>query len=219
MDDEYKEGNFIIEVYPFQRSINNVINGHADFHFPTIGPTIWGRETDSYEAKLSEQGIRRSSSSLTKTHFALYSNTAKPALNIDKIEDYQIETERGHTVFFHPGIQETTCLPCSVKKLSAERIDGLIFASREIDFMINEAGLTNIRRQNFRTFGSKFILPIGKKGDEIDRLLFRLIKKMLENGRLEKVAEAYTAYFQKEYNAPYLPRLNTIPENFGLSLK
>ncbi len=210
MDEEYKEGKFIIEVYPFGRSIDNVVTGKADLHFPTIGKNIWKKESDSYEKELNKQGLRRSSCSLTKTHFALYTNTDKPKLDISRIQDYKIETDVGHTIFFNKNMQGTTCLPCSVKKLSAKRIDGLVFASREIDFMIKEGGYTNIKRENFKIFGSKFILPIGKKGEEIDTLLSSLIQKMIKDGTLEKVAKPYTDYFQKQYSDPYLPTMQDI---------
>ena len=210
MDEEYKDGKFIIEVYPFGRSINNVITGKADVHFPTIGKNIWGKETDTYEKELLKQGIMRSSSSLTKTHFALYTNTSKPNIDVSKIEDYKIETDIGHTIFFNKNMGGTTCLPCSVEKLSNGRIDGLVFASREIDGMIKKGGFKNIRRQDFKIFGSKFILPATKKGEEIDELLTSLIKKMIKNGKLAKVAKPYTEYFQKKYKDNYLPTLNEI---------
>jgi len=210
MDEEYKEGKFIIEVYPFGRSIDNVATGKADLHFPTIGKNIWSKENDIYEKELNKQGLRRSSCSLTKTHFALYTNSEKPKLDLAKIEDYKIETDAGHTIFFNKNMQGTTCLPCSVKKLSANRIDGLVFASREIDFMIKEGKYKNIVRQNFKTFGSKFILPTGKKGKEIDDLLSSLIEKMIKNGKLAKIAKPYSDYFQDQYNNPYLPTVKDI---------
>ena len=210
MDEEYKEGKFIIEVYPFGRSIDNVVKGKADFHFPTIGKNIWSKEDDKYEKKLLKQGIRRSSCSLTKTHFALYSNTSKPKLDLSNLQNKKIETDSGHTIFFHKNMGSTTCLPCSVEKLSVGRIDGLVFASREIDKMIKDDGFKNIRRQDFKIFGSKFILPNGKKGEEIDKLLKTLIKKMIKNGKLSKVAKPYTDYFQEQYNDPYLPTLEDI---------
>ena len=210
MDEEYKDGKFIIEVYPFGRSIDNVRNGKADFHFPTIGKNIWSKETDIYEKELAKQGLKRSSCSLTKTHFALYTNSEKPKVDVTKLKDYKIETDSGHTIFFNPKVKGTTCLPCSVKKLSKGRIDGLIFASREIGTMIKNGGYKNIKRQNFKIFGSKFILPAGKKGEEIDKLLSSLIEKMIKNGKLAQVAKPYTDYFQKEYNNTYLPTLNDI---------
>ncbi len=212
MGKEYKWGKFIIHVYPFQRSIENVINGRADFHFPTIGSHIWSREHDKYERKLNKLGIRRSSVSLTKTHFALYSNTDKPPLDIHHLERYRIETDSAHTIFFNSKVEGTTCLPCSVRKLSAGRIDGLIFAAREIDGMIKEAHIKNIRRQNYKIFGSKFILPLGPKGDKIDKLLARLITKMIQDGTLKKVAKPYSDYFEKNFSAPYLPTLQDIKD-------
>lgn len=210
LDARYQEGRFIIEVYPFQRSIDNVVQGRADFHFPTIGPNVWGREADRYERAIARQGIRRSRCSLTKTHFALFTNADEPPLDLNRLARYSLETDRGHTMFFEPEVQGTTCLPCSVKKLSAGRIDGLIFAAREIDFFIAEAGVDNIRRQDFRRFGSKFILPIGPKGDAIDRLLCRLIAEMVRDGSLRAAAQPYSRYFEREFGEPYLPNLNDI---------
>ncbi len=76
--------------------------------------------------------------------------------------------------------------------------------------MIKDAEFTKIRRQNFKVFGSKFILPIGKKGEEIDKLLKTIIKKMIKNDKLAQVAKPYTDYFQDQYNNPYLPTLQDI---------
>ncbi|MEA2029792.1 MAG: hypothetical protein U9N49_12585 [Campylobacterota bacterium] len=212
MDEEYKEGRFIIEVYPFGRSIDNVITGKADLHFPTIGKNIWSKESDVYEKELLSKGIRRSSCSLTKTHFALYTNSSRPKIDTSKIQEYKIETDIGHTIFFDKNIQGTTCLACSVEKLSASRIDGLIFASREIDGIIKDGDYKNIRRQNFKIFGSKFILPSGEKGEEIDKLLSSLIATMIKNGKLKKVSKAYSSYFKEQYGNSYLPTLKDINE-------
>jgi hypothetical protein len=41
-------------------------------------------------------------------------------------------------------------------------------------------------------------------------LLSRLIQKMLEKGKLQKVAEPYLSYFQREYQEQYLPQLREI---------
>ncbi|MBK1631445.1 hypothetical protein CKO31_11975 [Thiohalocapsa halophila] len=205
LDAEYTQGRFHIEVYPFQRSINNVVEGRADFHFPTIGPHVWQREDDELERAIAADGIRRSRCSLTKTHFALFSNAERPPLDTTALDAYHIETGRGHRAFFKEDFSATTCLACSVRKLSAGRIDGLVFAAREIEVLARQEGIDNIRRQDFRIFGSKFILPIGAKGDRIDALLCRLIAQLVRDGRLREVAAPYSAYFERAFGAPYLP--------------
>ncbi|NOX25121.1 MAG: hypothetical protein GXP59_03215 [Deltaproteobacteria bacterium] len=214
MDREYKGGHFIIKVYPLRRSIENVINGEADFHFPTIGSKIWGKETGKHEEELRRKGLFRSTASLTETHFALFSNKGKPPINEKHLERYKIETDAGHTFFFGPYVRGTTCLSCSIKKLSAGRIDGLIFAAREIDHIIKKLHITNVRRQNFRIFGSKFILPVGKKGEKLDRLLQGLIYKMIKDGTLRKAAGQYSSYFIREFGSDYLPKLSDIPKSY-----
>lgn len=210
MDQEYTEGRFLIEVYPLERSIDNVARGKADVHFPTIGKHVWSQEEDAYEKALGQRGLRRSTCSLTKTHFAIYRNRGQAALDTDDLEQYRIETDAGHQIFFDESMRGSTCLPCSVRKLSARRIDGLVFASREIDFMIQDLGIDNIVRQDFRVFGSKFILPATAAGEQTDRLLCELIARMIRNGRLEQVAQPYSEYFEAEYGEPYLPDLDDL---------
>ena len=211
LDDEYTDGRLLIEVYPFQRSIDNVVQGRADFHFPTIGPRVWARDDDHFEDSIAAQGIRRSRCSLTKTHFALFTNADQPPLNSRALGRYRIETDLAHTMFFEPGIGGTTCLPCSVRKLSSGRIDGLVFAAREIESIAAAEGITNIRRQDYRIFGSKFILPLGPKGDRIDALLCRLIADMIKSGRLRQVAAPYSAYFEQAFGDAYLPTRADLP--------
>lgn len=207
MDDEYAGGRLIIEVYPFERSIHNVAQGLADMHFPIVGSPEWTPEDGPYEDELRRRGLRRSTCNLTKSHFALYRNSDRPPLDVERLDQYRIETDAGHRQFFEIPMQGTTCLPCSVRKLSANRIDGLVFASREIDLMIREAGVDNIARQNFRIFGSKFILPDTAEGAETDAMLCDVIARMIRKGTLEQVARPYSAYFQREYGDSYLPEL------------
>jgi polar amino acid transport system substrate-binding protein len=205
MDEEYRDGRFLVEVYPMERSIDNVAQGKADLHFPTIGARVWAPEDGVYEKLLQQRGLRRSTCSLTKTHFALYRNSAHPELDVARLEEYRIETDEGHQRLFETPMQGTTCLSCSVKKLAAGRIDGLVFASREIDHMIREGGVTNVVRQDFKVFGSKFILPNSGEGAATDAVLCDVIGQMVRNGRLADAARRYSEYFEREYGAPYLP--------------
>lgn len=210
MDEEYAAGRLIIEVYPFERSIHNVAQGLADLHSPIVGSADWGPEDGPYEEELRARGLRRSTCSLTKSHFALYRHRERSPLDLTRLDDYRIETDAGHRSFFEIPIQGTTCLPGSVEKLSAKRIDGLVFASREIDLMIREAGLTNIARQRFRIFGSKFILPDMAEGAQTDAMLCEVIGRMIRKGTLERVARPYSRYFLRKYGAPYLPDLEDL---------
>lgn len=78
-------------------------------------------------------------------------------------------------------------------------------AAREIGILARQAGIDNIRRQDFRIFGSKFILPIGAKGNRIEARLCRLTAQLVRDGRLREVAAPYSAYFERAFGAPYLP--------------
>jgi hypothetical protein len=212
LDKHYKNGHFKIEVFPFGRSIDNVKTGKADFHFPTIGKNIWGKENDVYEKELNKQGLMRSTCSLVKTPFALYINKNHP-IDIQNLQKYRVETDISHTIFFFKSIKPSTCLECSIKKLSAGRIDAFIFASREIDTIIKKLKIKNIKRLKYKIFGSKFILPYNEKGKKIDKILCKNIKKMIYDGSLKKVAKPYSDYFEKIYGDPYIPTQKDINEH------
>jgi polar amino acid transport system substrate-binding protein len=101
-------------------------------------------------------------------------------------------------------------LECSLKKLEAGRIDGFIFASREIDTIIKRDHLKNIVRHRYKIFGSKFILPFNKKGEKLDKIICNTIEKMVKDGSLKRVAKPYSSYFQRVYGSPYIPTLKDI---------
>lgn len=208
MADEYTEGQFTIGVYPFERSIHYVEQGLSDMHFPIVGRNVWSDEDDAYEDYLRLRGLRRSTCCLTLSHFALYRNKDKPPLDLDRINEYRIETDMGHRLNFDIPMQGTTNLSGSVKKLSAGRIDGLVFAAREIDLMIQEAAISNIERQDFQIVSSKFILPDTALGEDTNRMLCEVIERMVRSGRLAEVAYPYSEYFIREFGAPYLPSVD-----------
>jgi len=210
MADEYTEGQFLIDVFPFERSIHYVEQGQSDMHFPIVGRHIWSAEDDAYEDYLRLRGLRRSSCCLTLSHFALYRNNEHPPLDLDRLGEYRIETDVGHQLNFDIPMQGSTNLPGSVQKLSAGRIDGLIFAAREIDLMIHDAGITNIERQDFEIVASKFILPDTPQGEATNRMLCEVIGRMVRSGRLAEVARPYSKYFEQEFGAPYLPSLEDL---------
>jgi polar amino acid transport system substrate-binding protein len=210
MGEEYTDGQISIDVFPFERSIYYVEQGQSDMHFPIVGHNFGTREDDAYEDFLQQRGLRRSTCFLTKSHFALYRNREHPPLDLNRLHEYRIETDAGHQLNFDIPMQGSTNLPGSIRKLSAGRIDGLVFAAREIDLMIREAGITNIERQDFQIVASKFILPDTPQGEETDRMLCEVISRMVRTGRLAEVARPYSQYFEQEFGDPYLPSIEDL---------
>ena len=168
------------EVVPFARSMDNVINRHADFHLPLI------MVPNTDESKLNYD---HSTETIFHVNFVLYSNKSKP-LDMSKLASYKLETDRAHTQYFPFSIEPSTNLESSLKKLDAGRIDGFIFADFASDPIIKQAGLKNVHRALYKTFDVKIILPKGGRGGEVDKLLSSSIQSLRKKGDYDKLMSA-----------------------------
>lgn len=69
IDDAYEDGKIIKKVYPFERSIQNVLNGRADFHMPLLVNPLISEETLPYRYSTEDIGF---------VVFVLYTNIRNP---------------------------------------------------------------------------------------------------------------------------------------------
>lgn len=184
-DELYTEGTIQIKVYPFPRSIDNVIQGAADFHIPLIKNPIIPEEKLPY---------RYCSEATGKVVLVIYSHKDKP-ITIDQIKQaqsqkpfpYKMEVGSGLNGYFDFPIAISSGLDQSLKKVDAKRIDAFIWAQEEGDFLVKELKLKGIYRSNYGEFDDIIIIPKGPKGDEIDQILSDIIKKLRSSGRLEEL--------------------------------
>lgn len=173
--DEIYPGKLIVSELPNQRSIQNVVNGKQDFHYPVLLPL--SNVKRSFDYSFSKVTIRR-------IVYAVYLNKANKEIGIHNLENYLIEGERGHVEFFDFDVVPSTCVECSFKKLENSRIDGFIYPALEGDVLIKKLGLRNIDSLYFDTYESKFALPKNSRGEELNTLLSSIISKM-------KISERY----------------------------
>ena len=164
-------------VVPFKRSVRNLVAGLADIHIPLI--KIPGMDTDSLPYAFS-------TATLFQVAFVLYSNSDRP-LEMARLNEYEILTDSAHIEFFPFKVKGTHCLPCAIKMVAAGRIDGFIFAQNEIDPYIREFKLTNVRRQLYRNFDVKILIPKGEAGKAIDHYLTEGINTLRERGEYDKL--------------------------------
>jgi polar amino acid transport system substrate-binding protein len=165
------------QVVPFKRSMAAVIDGKVDFHMPLIqNPNI-------PEAKLPYD---HSTATIFHVNFVLFSNKSKP-LDMKNLGKYKIDTDAAHVAYFPFKTNPSSNLESSLKKLNAGRIDGFIFADVASDPIVKKLKLSNLKRQLYKRFDVKIILPKGGKGGPTDQMISAAIGKMKKNGQFEKI--------------------------------
>jgi polar amino acid transport system substrate-binding protein len=180
LDVAYPGGNFQIEAYPLARVLNNLKNRDCDIAFPDLHMQAGDDTVLPY---------RHSSESVGTVSFVLYVNSDKP-LTHDMIErarnapkfPYFIEAPKTNWGF--PVLAFHT-LESAFKKVSAGRIDALLWAQEEADYELRRLGLKNIRRVHFGDFNDVFMLNRDARGDFADRVLMQAIRDLRRSGRLE----------------------------------
>lgn len=165
------------QVVPFARSMSDVESGKVDFHMPLIKPI-----------DMSKANFGLSSETIFHVNFVLYTNKAKP-LDAGKLSSANVETDTAHVAYFPFGIKPSSSLESSLKKLDLGRIDGFIFADFASDPIVKSNNLSNVKRQLYKRFDVKIILPKGGKNAETDKFLSGAIKKLRDSGQFAKIMD------------------------------
>ncbi len=189
LDEVYTEGKIIREVYPFKRSLDNVIKGKADFHIPLIkNPLI-------PEDKLP---FRYSSLPTGPVAFVIYSHKDSPLTKEDIAKaggknstdfSYKIHTVPGHTeLFIFPTVENFDFENC-LKMVVMKRIDAVILPQEESDSIIRKLQIKDIHRSLYYEFDSMIVVSKDKRGEEVDRIITDALKKLKSDGRLDQLNE------------------------------
>ncbi len=171
--------SFQITVDPFARSMNNVKSGEADIHMPLIAIPDIDLTTLPYDY---------STETIFHVNFVLYT---KKNSGITKEKLYsgglKVETDIAHVPYFDFKVTGSANLVQSLKKVNAGRIDAFIFADFASDPLIKKFNLTNIKRDLFRVYDVKIILPKGGRGGSVDNFLSKTIASMRTKGEFDKI--------------------------------
>ncbi len=166
-----------IGVFPFPRSIDNVLQGKAAYHLP---------ELEDPKTDPASLPFDLSDAMFFKVHFVLYS-TKGAGVTLENLATKKIETSIAHTRYFPFNIKGSSNFESSMKKVNAGRIDGFIFAMLEMDSLVEKLKLTNIERQLYQSFEVRAILPKGQKGGETDKYLQAGMDKLVASGEYAKI--------------------------------
>lgn len=191
--DEIYPGKINIEIFPMVRSVENVVQGKADFHMLSLrNPSV----------PLSELPYQYVSESIFSIPLILYSHkdkiiTRKMILNaLDKGGQfpYTIEVVRGHekTSRFPVTMAAQGNDPSpSLLKVQNKRVDACLFSQDIGDPAVRKLKLNNIHRELHEEFDVVFVIPKGPKGDELDPILSNCLRKIKASGKLQKIIKGY----------------------------
>lgn len=191
IDAVYPAANIGISIYPFSRSLDNVVTGQADFHLPLIRlPHL--PETTLPFAYVPER--------ITQVSFVFYSNADKPPPDMSKPAQYHIATMLGHDSFFTFKIEEISSIETAVKLVAAGRIDGFIMEQDAVDKIIRQQKVANIRRTLYKTMDSCIVVAKSSKGRAISKIIGKALQNLKKSGKLAQI----NATIHQPYN-PWQP--------------
>ncbi|MEP5809404.1 MAG: hypothetical protein ABJL55_04075 [Roseibium sp.] len=156
------------DIVPFKRSILNVATGRADMHLPFLQP--------DGNAVINEK-LKYSDAVFFEVPFNVYMS-AKSDFAAGQIDTKNaiIETFSAHKHFFSFPVTASDCLECSLNKVILGRIDAFIYAAASTDSTIKKLGIDEqIRREHYKSFPSKAVLPRTPCGEAFNAKLNALV--------------------------------------------
>lgn len=193
IDRVYDEGHIDIQLYPIARAMNMIKSGQADLFIPYIPPPHLGDNDLPYTF---------ASESIVEVTFVLYSRADGHELRMDRLKDYRIETLRGAAEHFPFKIGEIDSFRQGLLKVTAGRSDGFIVEQDAADKYIREHKLKNIRRTLYAVWNSSIVIPKGKRGQDIDKIVSTALRRLKQSGELQLITE--TIHKPYEDWQPYL---------------
>ena len=193
--DNVYEGTINRGVFPFPRSIDNVVTGKADFHLPMIRNTLINESSLPYAYSTAKMG---------DVVFVIYSHKSNP-ISIEKISaaksqkpfPYKLETSGGFENYFDFPTRTAMAVDSALNKVNLKRIDGFVFAQEECDHVVKQLKLQNIHRELYNKFDDVFIIPKGEAGKKIDTILSNCLSKMKSDGTLQTLHQKVHIDYQQ----------------------
>ncbi|MBN2059354.1 MAG: ABC transporter substrate-binding protein [Deltaproteobacteria bacterium] len=189
IDTVYTDGRITISVFPFARSVHNVIDKKADFHIPSI------RNPDMDQTRLPYRIVTEKMGTVC---FVIYSHREKPFTkqmlddSIRKTQGgapfpYSIEVPKGLEEQFPFPVISSNYVDQSLKKVAAKRIDALVWAQEETDLTLKRLKICTVRREFWQAFDDVILIPRGPAGDRLDIILSDALSKLRASGQLEQL--------------------------------
>jgi len=175
----YPRGRMQIEAMPLARAVDSVVRGTADVGFPLVRTS---RGADGMRP------YRCSTTPLGSANFVLYSHKSRP-LSFDGVRaaiaapTFNLWIEAPAFDWGFPT-QPFSNLESALRKISAGRIDALLWGQEAADNELRRLGLADIHRENYGDYDDVFLLPHGARGDFVDGVLTAAIDQLRRSGAL-----------------------------------
>jgi len=143
---------------------------------------------------MSTQDYDYSTETIFHVNFVLYTKKGSN-ISIDKLPGSKVETDIAHTPYFDFPIKGSSNLELSLKKLSTGRIDAFIFADFACDPLVKKNNFINIKRDLFKVYDVKIVLPQNGTGGKTDKFLSDTIARLRANGIYDKIMGALDAEY------------------------
>lgn len=189
IDTVYTDGSITISLFPFARSVHNIIDGEADFHIPSIRNPDIDQTLFPYRIVTEKMGT---------VCFVIYSHREKP-LTKQMLDDairntqggapfpYSIEVPQGIEAQFPFPAISSNYVDQSLKKVAAKRIDALVWAQEETDLTLKRLQISTIQREFWQAFDDVILIPKGPEGDRVDMILSDALNTLRASGQLEQL--------------------------------
>jgi len=156
-----------IQLYPFSRSLREVVTGKVNLHIPII---------ESPYVNYNEMAYDLSDTILWRVPFVIYSRADKPAPDLNNLGNYKLATELAHQALFNFPTLGIPKVKGAIQMVQMGRIDGFIYAAEAVDPIIIELKLNNIRRTLLGNFNVRGAFAKGSAGGDLDKAMARGLK-------------------------------------------
>ncbi|WP_019099956.1 hypothetical protein [Chromobacterium haemolyticum] len=175
----YKEGKISFSIEPVKRVYMDTSDKNADFRFPIMKLREGADDATPYQFTKEMLG---------KVTFVLYTHKNKPldredVLRMANLAKYDIEAPPVNWGFPSKSVVN---LELSLKKLNLGRVDGVLWAQEEADYLVRKFKLSNIHRARFDDYPDVFFLNCNRRGDFVHQALNRAIRAARASGELQK---------------------------------
>lgn len=175
----YPEGTISISIEPVKRVYLDVNNKKADFRFPIMKVHEGADNFTPYQFSKEMLGM---------VSFVIYTFKDKPLSkeniqNHSNLNKYIIEAPPVNWGF---STKSVVNLEQSLQKLNAGRIDAVIWAQEEADYIVKKYKLNQLRRAHFNDYPDVLFLSCNKRGDFVNAALSKAIIAARASGELQK---------------------------------
>ncbi|AXE31183.1 hypothetical protein DK842_15580 [Chromobacterium phragmitis] len=175
----YPEGKISFEIKPVKRVYFDTDDRDADFRFPIMKIRDNADSATPYQFSHEMMG---------KVTFVLYTNQAKPLAKLDilrvaNLAKYVVEAPPVNWGF---PTKSVVNLELSLKQLNLGRVDAVLWAQEEADYLVRKNQLSRIRREHFDDYPDVLFMSCNRRGDFVNQALSRAIRAARASGELQK---------------------------------